>query len=504
MPPARATVRSPSPRSPAAPTPPTPRCCSPRASSPARPASTGWRRRPGSRPRWRRARRPPRDYLRAQRSAHGPGGAGLRHRRLRLHHLHRQFRPARAGHGRGHPEAGRGRGGRALGQPQLPGPRPRHARSRLPGLAAARGRLRARRAASTSTSPRSPSAWAGTAAPVFLADIWPAEDEIDGGAGRGAAGGRLRRGVRGPGRRCGVVGASRRPSGPRFPWDPRSTYLRRPPFVALPDRRAGVQELERRADHRARRRHHHRPHLARRRHPCPGRGGALAGRGRRGPERPQRVLVPPRQFRGHAARPVHQPLGPQPALSRGAGRVDRSMRPRASSCPSTARPSATDAEGVPTVILAGRHYGAGSSRDWAAKGTALLGARAVLANSFERIHRSNLIGMGVLPLELPPEHHPAAMALRPGDRLDFTLDLCGSRPVGADPGPPAPRVRRGPGPPHPAARRDHPRLHHPRRRRPDPAGAGTAPWRCRSTPRRPVTDARWPSLDPEPSLRRPS
>ena len=81
------------------------------------------------------------------------------------------------------------------------------------------------------------------------------------------------------------------------------------------------------------------------------------------------------------------------------------------------------AEGVPTVIVAGRHYGAGSSRDWAAKGTALLGARAVLANSFERIHRSNLIGMGVLPLELPAEHHPAAMALQPGDRFDFALDL---------------------------------------------------------------------------------
>jgi aconitate hydratase len=59
------------------------------------------------------------------------------------------------------------------------------------------------------------------------------------------------------------------------------------------------------------------------------------------------------------------------------------------------------AEGVPLVVLAGKEYGSGSSRDWAAKGTRLLGVRAVLAQSFERIHRSNLIGMGVLPLQMP-------------------------------------------------------------------------------------------------------
>ncbi len=59
------------------------------------------------------------------------------------------------------------------------------------------------------------------------------------------------------------------------------------------------------------------------------------------------------------------------------------------------------AAGVPLVILAGKEYGSGSSRDWAAKGTALLGARAVIAESYERIHRSNLIGMGVLPLQYP-------------------------------------------------------------------------------------------------------
>ena len=55
----------------------------------------------------------------------------------------------------------------------------------------------------------------------------------------------------------------------------------------------------------------------------------------------------------------------------------------------------------PLVVLAGKEYGSGSSRDWAAKGTTLLGVRAVIAESFERIHRSNLVGMGVLPLQFP-------------------------------------------------------------------------------------------------------
>jgi aconitate hydratase len=68
-------------------------------------------------------------------------------------------------------------------------------------------------------------------------------------------------------------------------------------------------------------------------------------------------------------------------------------------------------EGVPLVILAGKEYGSGSSRDWAAKGTALLGVRAVIAESYERIHRSNLIGMGVLPLQFPADRTAAALGL---------------------------------------------------------------------------------------------
>jgi aconitate hydratase len=67
--------------------------------------------------------------------------------------------------------------------------------------------------------------------------------------------------------------------------------------------------------------------------------------------------------------------------------------------------------GTPLIILAGKEYGSGSSRDWAAKGTMLLGVKAVLAESFERIHRSNLIGMGVLPLQFPPGQSPLTLGL---------------------------------------------------------------------------------------------
>ena len=69
------------------------------------------------------------------------------------------------------------------------------------------------------------------------------------------------------------------------------------------------------------------------------------------------------------------------------------------------------AEGVPLVVLAGKEYGTGSSRDWAAKGTVLLGVRAVIAESFERIHRSNLIGMGVLPLQFADGESVASLGL---------------------------------------------------------------------------------------------
>ncbi len=78
------------------------------------------------------------------------------------------------------------------------------------------------------------------------------------------------------------------------------------------------------------------------------------------------------------------------------------------------------AAGIPLVVLAGKEYGSGSSRDWAAKGTALLGVRAVITESFERIHRSNLIGMGVLPLQFPDGHNAASLGLDGTETFDIT------------------------------------------------------------------------------------
>jgi aconitate hydratase len=83
------------------------------------------------------------------------------------------------------------------------------------------------------------------------------------------------------------------------------------------------------------------------------------------------------------------------------------------------------AAGVPLIVLAGKEYGSGSSRDWAAKGTMLLGVKAVIAESYERIHRSNLVNMGVLPLEFRNGESPATLGLTGQE----TFDLIGS---GAD------------------------------------------------------------------------
>jgi aconitate hydratase len=96
------------------------------------------------------------------------------------------------------------------------------------------------------------------------------------------------------------------------------------------------------------------------------------------------------------------------------------------------------ADGVPLVVLAGKEYGTGSSRDWAAKGTRLLGVRAVIAESFERIHRSNLVGMGVLPLQFLEGDSAESLGLDghevftiggfAGNGLPYTVDVSAQGP----------------------------------------------------------------------------
>ena len=80
------------------------------------------------------------------------------------------------------------------------------------------------------------------------------------------------------------------------------------------------------------------------------------------------------------------------------------------------------AAGTPTVVFAGEEYGTGSSRDWAAKGTQLLGIKAVVAQSFERIHRSNLVGMGVLPLQFKAGESWQSLGLKGSETIDIVPD----------------------------------------------------------------------------------
>jgi len=87
--------------------------------------------------------------------------------------------------------------------------------------------------------------------------------------------------------------------------------------------------------------------------------------------------------------------------------------------------------GVPLLVIAGKEYGSGSSRDWAAKGTLLLGVRAVIAESFERIHRSNLVNMGVLPLQFEAGITAAALGLTGRERYELTGVAQGLKPGGS-------------------------------------------------------------------------
>jgi aconitate hydratase len=257
-------------------------------------------------------------------------------------------------------------------------------------------------------------------APVYLRDVWPSDEEIAvahtaaqsandfSDAYADTSGGE-------------IWAALEAPEAPRFPWDPDSTYLRRPPFVALPSREAGPTEIVAR------------PLIAlgddiNTDHISP--AGAIPAKGEAG-----RWLIErgedPRDLNVFSSR-----RGNFEAMRRGLF-TNRSVRnliatdappgwtrhaPSGELLPLWRAAERYAAEGVPTVIFAGQHYGSGSSRDWGAKGPALLGVRAVLARSFERIHRSNLIGMGILPLELPEGRHPASLALEPGDSAAFTVD----------------------------------------------------------------------------------
>ena len=134
-------------------------------------------------------------------------------------------------------------------------------------------------------------------------------------------------------------------------------------------------------------------------------------------------------------------------------------------------------DGMPLIVLAGADYGSGSSRDWAAKGTLLLGVKAVLATSFERIHRSNLVGMGVLPLQFQPGESARQLSLS-GEETYSVTGLEGTRcPGGHSPrrgGRSVPGVHRDGTDRHPGRGRVLPPRRDPALRPAPAAGSGQA------------------------------
>ena len=257
--------------------------------------------------------------------------------------------------------------------------------------------------------------------PVFLADIWPAADEIRAVIRDSIDPDLFRRTY------ATVFDGDDRwralpiPDGDRYAWEPASTYLARPPYfeglTLEPQPIAplvGARALAVFGD------------SVTTDHISP--AGTIAASSPAG-QWLQARGVTPLEFNSYGSRRGHHEV-----MIRGTfanirlrnrlveGREGPFTRHLPDGAETTVFDAATAyaAEGVPLVILAGREYGTGSSRDWAAKGTALLGIRAVIAESFERIHRSNLVGLGVLPLQLLPGDTVEALGLT--GRESFTID----------------------------------------------------------------------------------
>ncbi|HEY3165010.1 MAG TPA: aconitate hydratase [Candidatus Limnocylindrales bacterium] len=248
--------------------------------------------------------------------------------------------------------------------------------------------------------------------PVMLSDIWPSPDEIRRVIGSSIDPELFRRTY------AVVFEGDERwealpiPAGDRYDWDPRSTYIAKPPFFdGLTAKPAPVRDIE---GARA---------LAvlgdsvTTDHISP--AGSIASWSPAGDWLQERN-VPPLEFNSYGARRGHHEVMMRGTF--GNIRLRNALAagkegPYTVHLPDGEEQFIYDAamryrrEGTPLVVLAGREYGTGSSRDWAAKGTMLLGVRAVLAESYERIHRSNLVGMGVLPLQFLPGDSASSLGL---------------------------------------------------------------------------------------------
>ncbi len=246
--------------------------------------------------------------------------------------------------------------------------------------------------------------------PVYLRDIWPSSEEIKELVGRSIQSEMFTRNYGGVFEGDEAWNAVEIPDGDRYTW-PDSTYVRRPSFFeGMPAEPPGVAPI---ADARVLAllgdsitTDHISPAGAIKKESPAGRWLVEQG-------------VEPRDFNSYGSR-----RGNHEVMIRGtfANIRLRNLLVEKSGgftrhFPDGEETTIYDAavlyenEGVPLVVLAGKEYGSGSSRDWAAKGTKLLGVRAVIAESFERIHRSNLIGMGVLPLQFPQDETISSLGL---------------------------------------------------------------------------------------------
>ena len=251
--------------------------------------------------------------------------------------------------------------------------------------------------------------------PVHLEALWPTHEEVAAHLAKAIDPADFRREFR-IASQSPAWQALDAPTAPRFPWDERSTMLRRPPFAALS-------------------------------------GGSLLGHYAAQPllvvgddvttdHISPASAIPPKSLVADFLVERGEDRGDLNVFASRRGNWEVMMRaafyakslvnllqPDAPTGHTVHAPSGTvlpiaavaeryRGEGQAVVLVAGERYGMGSSRDWAAKGQRLLGIRAVLAVSYERIHRSNLIGMGILPLVLPEGINPTNLALRTGDRIE--------------------------------------------------------------------------------------
>ncbi|HLJ84522.1 MAG TPA: aconitate hydratase AcnA [Candidatus Eremiobacteraceae bacterium] len=257
-------------------------------------------------------------------------------------------------------------------------------------------------------------------APVYMRDLWPTPHEIDETVGACVAEAMFRR------QYADAFGGDERwkslrvQQGTRFAWDPASTYIKRPPFFDGMKKDPAQQ-----GDIRGARVLAFVGDSVTTDHISP--AGSIA---KKSPAGEYLIAngVEPKDFNSYGAR-----RGNHEVMARGTfanirlrnrlvpgveGGVTRHL-------PDGAQMTIFDAaqryaeENVPLIVLAGKEYGAGSSRDWAAKGPRLLGVRAVIAESFERIHRSNLIGMGIIPLEYEKGQTAASLGL--SGEEEFTI-----------------------------------------------------------------------------------